>query len=70
MLDFRAVLSKLLYTFYSSENGFNHNLHIVFYVGFRNFRKTNTENQSVKNKKGCPLGRHLLYYYAWNIIAS
>ena len=55
MLDFRAVLSKLLYTFYSSGNGFNHNLHVVFYVGFRNFRKkNNTENQSVKNKKGCP----------------
>ena len=39
MLDFRAVLSKLLYRFYSSGNGFNHNLRVVFYVGFRNFRK-------------------------------
>ena len=37
MLDFRAVLSKLLYTFYSSGNGLNHNLRVVFYVGFRNF---------------------------------
>ena len=42
MLDFRAVLSKLLYTFYSSGNGFNHNLHVVFYVGFRNFHKKQT----------------------------
>ena len=39
MLDFRAVLSKLLYTFYSSGNGFNHNLRVVFYVEFRNFCK-------------------------------
>ena len=40
MLYFRAVLSKLLYTFYSSENGLNYTLRAVFYVGFRNFRKT------------------------------
>ena len=49
-----AVLSKLLYTFYSSGNGLNHNLHVVFYVGFRNFRKTNTENQSVKITRPIP----------------
>lgn len=41
MLDFKAVLSKLLYTFYSSENGLNYDLHVVLYVGFRNFRKNN-----------------------------
>ena len=39
MLDYRVVLSKPLYTFYSSENGLNHNLHVAFYVGFRNFVK-------------------------------
>ena len=39
MLDFSTVLSKPLYTFYSSENGLNHDLRVVFYVGFRNFRK-------------------------------
>ena len=39
MLDYRAVLSKPLYTFYSSENGLNHDLYGAFYVGFRNFRK-------------------------------
>ena len=37
MLDFRAVVSKLLYTFYSPENGLNHDLRVVFYVGYRNF---------------------------------
>ena len=41
MLDFRAVLSKLLYTFYSSRNVWD----------FAIFVKTNTENQSVKNKQ-------------------
>ena len=29
-----SLLSKQLYTFYSSENGLNYTLRIVFYVGF------------------------------------
>ena len=39
MFAFSILLTKSLFTFYSSGNGFNHNLHVVFYVGFRNFRK-------------------------------
>ena len=61
MLDFRAVLSKLLYTFYSSGNGFNHNLHIAFYVGFSNFRKKLTlKINQLKIKKGCLYGQPIL----------
>ena len=56
MLDFRAVLSKLLYTFYSSENGFNHDLRVVFYVGFSDFCKNSTDNQLVINKKAVLAG--------------
>ena len=39
MLDFSALLSKDLYTFVLVVFGLNYDLHAVFYVGFRNFRK-------------------------------
>jgi hypothetical protein len=48
MLDFSALLSKGLYAFAFVVFWLNYDLRVVFYVGFRNFRK-NTENQSVKN---------------------
>ena len=48
MLDFSALLSKGLYTFLLVVFGLNYTLRVVPYVGFRNFRKTNTDNQSVK----------------------
>ena len=53
-LYFSALLSKVLFTFALAVFWLNNDLHVVFYVGFRNFRKTNTENQSVKNKKHSP----------------
>ncbi len=40
MLDFSALLSKDLYTFVLAVSWRNYDLHVVFYVGFRNFRKT------------------------------
>mgnify|MGYP003309720196 CR=1 FL=1 len=55
MLDFSAILSMYLYTFAPVVFGLNYTLHVVFYVGFRNIVKTNTENQSVKNQKTYPL---------------
>ena len=54
MFDFSALLSKVLYAFAFVVFWLNYDLRVVFYVGFRNFRKTNTENQSVKNKKTYP----------------
>ena len=54
MLDFSVLHSKVLYTFTLVVLGLNNDLHVVFYVGFRNFRKTNTENQLVATKRGCP----------------
>ena len=51
MLDFSALLSKALFTFAFVVFGLDYDLHVVFYVGFRNFRKkTNTDNQLVKIK--------------------
>ena len=40
MLDFSALLSKVLYAFAFVVFWLNYDLHVVFYVGFRNFRKT------------------------------
>lgn len=40
MLDFKTLLPKVLYTFILAVGWLNYDLHIVFYVGFRNFRKT------------------------------
>ena len=39
MPNFSALLSKVLFTFAFVVFGFNYDLHVVFYVGFRNFRK-------------------------------
>ena len=39
MLDFSALLSKVLYAFAFVVFWFNYDLHAVLYVGFRNFRK-------------------------------
>ena len=39
MLDFSALLSKVLFTFAFVVFGLDYDLHVVFYVGFRNFRK-------------------------------
>ena len=39
MLDFSALLSKGLFTFVLAVFSLNYDLHVVFYVGFRNFRK-------------------------------
>ena len=39
MLDFSALLSKSLYTFLLVVFGLDYDLYVVFYVGFRNFRK-------------------------------
>ena len=39
MLDFSALLSKDLYTFILAVSWLNYDLHVVFYVGFCNFRK-------------------------------
>ena len=51
MLDFSALISKVLCTFILVVFGLYYDLHVVFYVGFRNFRKkNNAENQSVKTK--------------------
>ena len=39
MLDFSALLSKVLYAFAFVVFWLNYNLYVVFYVGFHNFRK-------------------------------
>lgn len=39
MLDFSALLSKVLFTFVLVVFGLNYYLHVVLYVGFCNFRK-------------------------------
>ena len=39
VLDFSALLSKDLYAFVFAVCWLNYALHVVFYVGFRNFRK-------------------------------
>ena len=39
MFIFSALLSKDLATFALVVFGLNYDLHVVFYVGFRNFRK-------------------------------
>ena len=39
MLDFSILLSKDLYTFALAVSRLNYDLHVVFYVGFRNFSK-------------------------------
>ena len=44
MLDFSALLSKVLFTFAFVVFGLDYDLHVAFYVGFRNFCKTNTDN--------------------------
>ena len=41
---------------------FNYDLRIVFYVGSRCFRKTNTNNQSVTNKRYNLLGFTFVYF--------
>ena len=61
-LDFSALLSKVLFTFAFVVFGLDYDLPVVFYVGFRNIVKTNTENQSVKNKKHSPKKDSLLLY--------
>lgn len=40
MLDFSALLSKVLYAFAFVVFWLNYDIHVVLYVGFRNFRKT------------------------------
>ena len=50
MLDFSALLSKDLYAFVLAVSWLNYDLRVVFYLGFRNFRKTHTDNQLVKIK--------------------
>ena len=40
MLDFSVLLSKVLCAFAFVVFWLNYDLHVVFYVGFRNFRKT------------------------------
>ena len=49
MLDFSALLSKVLCAFAFVVFWFNYNLYVVFYVAFVIFVKTNTENKLVKN---------------------
>ena len=39
MLDFSALLSKVLFTFAFEVFGLDYDLQVVFYVGFHNFRK-------------------------------
>ena len=39
MLDFSALLSKVLFAFAFVVFWLDYDLHVVFYVGFRNFRK-------------------------------
>ena len=39
MLDFSALLSKVLFTFALVVFGLNYDLYVVFYVEFCNFRK-------------------------------
>ena len=39
MLDFSVLLPKVLYPFVLVVFWLNYDLHVVFYVGFRNFRK-------------------------------
>ena len=39
MRDFSALHSKALYTFVLAVSWLNYDLYVVFYVGFRNFRK-------------------------------
>ena len=39
MLDFSALLSKVLYTFAFVDFWVNYDRRVVFYVGFHNFRK-------------------------------
>lgn len=39
MLDFSALLSKPLYTFYTPENGLTYTHYVAFYVEFRNSYK-------------------------------
>ena len=39
MLDFSALLSKVLYAFAFVVFWLDYDLRVVFYVGFRNFRK-------------------------------
>ena len=50
MLDFSILLLKDLYPFLLAVSWLNFDLYVVFYVGFRNLRKTNTDNQSVTCK--------------------
>jgi hypothetical protein len=57
MLDFSALLSKVLYAFAFVVFWINYDLYVVFYVGFCNLRKINAENQCVKN--GHPMWRPL-----------
>ena len=49
MLDFSALLSKVLCAFAFVVFWLNYDLRVVFYVGFRNIVKTNIENQLVKD---------------------
>ena len=39
MFALSVLLSKLLCAFYLQKNGLNHNIRVVLYVVFRNFRK-------------------------------
>ena len=39
MLDLSSLLQKGLYAFVFVVFGLNYDLYVVFYVGFRNFRK-------------------------------
>ena len=64
MLDFRALLPKDLFTFALAAFGLNYDFYAVFHVGFRNFcKKTNTENQLVTYKRGCPFGTPFLFLH-------
>ena len=42
LLDFSALPSKVLFTLAFVAFRLNYDLHVVFYVGFRNFRKKTT----------------------------
>ena len=57
MLDFSVLRSKDLYTFVLAVSWLNYDLHVVFYVGFRNFcKKLTLKISQLKIKRPIPIG--------------
>ena len=66
MLDFSALLSKVLYTFAFVVFWFDYDLYVAFYVGFRNIVKKLTLKINQLKIKSHVLRDTLLFFFGFD----